>query len=407
MPITNQNSLYNDTIVGELGSQVSTNPIDLRQYSVPNRTISKNILNQIRKQVNPKPMFYQSFGTDPVAEYFYDRAKVIFKEIMKAIIEKSQLLNGQKPIKSEEETINYNIIDATRLYVRKTLNGQNDDYEIPLYLRNIEKEKLSKLIEHTDLITEQLKNRNNQPIDMGLLEKVLMLTIDHPIFNDCLYKLNKHCYVSYHYEPDIITLVVYMRKYNQWMMTLMITIDTTNTKIATCSTLYDILRAYSVNNIIDPLDRKIWKEFIRLQKELDAVNHKIVMKSTCDAIMTAHMLTANYLNEKKDTLTENTTVIKATKQTRIYAPDVKQRVTSHIGPVHITTDSKKTIRKLSGIIKYTMPSWDVRGHYRHYKSGKVVYIPPHTNKRKNLEQTNDTIKRTIIVHSDDKTKETT
>ena len=163
MPITNQNSLYNDTIVGELGSQVSTNPIDLKQYSVPNWTISKNILNQIRKQVNPKPMFYQNFGTDPVAEYFYDRAKVIFKEIMKAIIEKSQLLNGQKPIKSEEETINYNIIDATRLFVRKTLNGQNDDYEIPLYLRNIEKEKLSKLIEHTDLITEQLKNRNNQP----------------------------------------------------------------------------------------------------------------------------------------------------------------------------------------------------------------------------------------------------
>ena len=198
-----------------------------------------------------------------------------------------------------------------------------------------------------------------------------------------------------------------MRKYNQWMMTLMITIDTTNTKIAACSTLYDILRAYSVNNIIDPLDRKIWKEFIRLQKELDAVNHKIVVKSTCDAIMTAHMLTVNYLNEKKDTLTENTTVIKATTQTRIYAPDVKQRVTSHIGPVHIRKERKKTIRKLSGIIKYTMPSWDVRGHYRHYKSGKVVYIPPHTNKRKNLEQTNDTIKRTIIVHSDDKTKETT
>lgn len=42
------------------------------------------------------------------------------------------------------------------------------------------------------------------------------------------------------------------------------------------------------------------------------------------------------------------------------------------------------------VVKYITPAWQVRGHTRHYKSGKTAYIPPHINRRKTLKDKTDT-----------------
>lgn len=46
---------------------------------------------------------------------------------------------------------------------------------------------------------------------------------------------------------------------------------------------------------------------------------------------------------------------------------------------------------------YKVASWNVRGHMRHYKDGKVVYIQPRVAKRKEFENTNVAKRQTIIV----------
>ena len=46
---------------------------------------------------------------------------------------------------------------------------------------------------------------------------------------------------------------------------------------------------------------------------------------------------------------------------------------------------------------YKVASWNVRGHMRHYKTGKVVYIPPRVAKRKEFENTDAAKRQTIIV----------
>lgn len=56
-------------------------------------------------------------------------------------------------------------------------------------------------------------------------------------------------------------------------------------------------------------------------------------------------------------------------------------------------------------IKYMTPSWHVRGHLRHYKSGVVTYIMPHTRTRHELEDDGISPKTIIRIERDDDGKE--
>lgn len=56
-------------------------------------------------------------------------------------------------------------------------------------------------------------------------------------------------------------------------------------------------------------------------------------------------------------------------------------------------------------IKYMTPSWHVRGHLRHYKSGVVTYVMPHTRTRHGLEDDGISPKTIIRIERDDDGKE--
>ena len=122
------------------------------------------------------------------------------------------------------------------------------------------------------------------------------------------------------------------------MIVFTIEINANDGTIEKHSTLYDILNSAEMiggKNI----DRQIWKEFLRLQQKLNASYSVLCVANIYQALISTHIMTLTYLEEKRDQLTTNITVEKPQKKTKIYAPDKKRRITSHIG--------QQTAKKLS------------------------------------------------------------
>lgn len=58
--------------------------------------------------------------------------------------------------------------------------------------------------------------------------------------------------------------------------------------------------------------------------------------------------------------------------------------------ISITSDDTPKEMTKRTVVKYHLASWTVKGHIRHYKSGKVTYVKPHTKKRKGMEKEAET-----------------
>lgn len=71
-------------------------------------------------------------------------------------------------------------------------------------------------------------------------------------------------------------------------------------------------------------------------------------------------------------------------------------------PSGITIKSVKVPKAstLEVVRHYKVASWNVRGHMRHYKNGKTVYIEPKVHKRKEFENTTNVSKRQTIIVSE-------
>ena len=65
------------------------------------------------------------------------------------------------------------------------------------------------------------------------------------------------------------------------------------------------------------IDRQIWKEFLRLQQKLNASYSVLCVANIYQALISTHIMTLTYLEEKRDQLTANITVEKPQKKTKI------------------------------------------------------------------------------------------
>ena len=74
--------------------------------------------------------------------------------------------------------------------------------------------------------------------------------------------------------------------------------------------------------------------------------------------------------------------------------DQSERKTTYIGNVQIRSSQKP--RKPCTSITYHVDSWTKRGHIRHYKSGKTVYIPEKVCHRRKAETTKPTNAKIIV-----------
>lgn len=75
-----------------------------------------------------------------------------------------------------------------------------------------------------------------------------------------------------------------------------------------------------------------------------------------------------------------------------HAPERKIRM---VGSIRVQSKDVPKRPCLETVITYRTATWMVRGHVRHYKNGKEVYIKPRMHKRKALEGSDETTATTI------------
>lgn len=76
----------------------------------------------------------------------------------------------------------------------------------------------------------------------------------------------------------------------------------------------------------------------------------------------------------------------AAKRNTAKEPPERRIVT--VGAIRLRSASKP--RPFGGVRQYHLKEWNVRGHIRRYKSGKVVYIKPSARRRRSLMEDKDT-----------------
>lgn len=171
-------------------------------------------------------------------------------------------------------------------------------------------------------------------------------------------------------------------------------IQTTIIKTQTFVDLYTKLSPRQLNWSTD--DISIWEEVV-LQ---NAVNQDVLFKNNGQNpeeqlahVFLTNILLTNYYLAKQKPVTKRTS---QTAQKKINQPFTTQIIdpvnpnkpikrVRTIGTIQFI--SEKPPRKASEqtIHKYHIADWSVRGHTRTYKSGKTVYIKPHTNHRKAMD----------------------
>lgn len=164
-----------------------------------------------------------------------------------------------------------------------------------------------------------------------------------------------------------------------------------------CMGLADVVTAVPYGKLNwSPFDVEIWKNTMVTLAKTQADTwperhgghefHEDVVYEFCQAMTYVNVL-----------LSQNKAKIKPSSkpaddgerktQARFDPEKQAERKVRTIGPVSIKSRSVPHTPTKKSVIRYTMESWNRRGHMRHYKSGKVVYIKPTTPHRHALKDT--------------------
>lgn len=149
-------------------------------------------------------------------------------------------------------------------------------------------------------------------------------------------------------------------------------------------------------------ERTIWKKYVVTyaeNSEREMALHKQTSYINLVKVFLTLMLIVNgTLAQNKPskakhhtkTITEKTVIKTEQKPT-------PERVIRTVGTMLIQSEKPPKVPTEKTVIKYVVASWPTRGHIRHYKSGKTVYIKPSTHHRKCLQKDKeDKTKQTIV-----------
>ena len=76
--------------------------------------------------------------------------------------------------------------------------------------------------------------------------------------------------------------------------------------------------------------------------------------------------------------------------------DIPEKIIRNVGLIRMTSARPPKVFSSKSIRNYKIPSWTARGHTRHYKSGKTVYIRPTVRHRKALKNPDGKIPQSVI-----------
>lgn len=155
----------------------------------------------------------------------------------------------------------------------------------------------------------------------------------------------------------------------------------------------DIFVYSKLNIITDETEVEISEVMMRT-KPKDFLNCKEATIGLADSVM-SHFCYANYLaNIDKKIIYNNTQRIARTGKSKGTKKKAKKKVIRKINLSNITkraTSQSKHDNKDKREYNRQAESWTVRGHYRHYKSGKVVWINAQTRGHGKVEHKTYTI----------------
>lgn len=163
---------------------------------------------------------------------------------------------------------------------------------------------------------------------------------------------------------------------------------------------------------ITPMQLGWNKEQVQLWEEVtlqNAVDQKELFKKnnispadTILALFSALVITSNYyLSNQKPTIEKEPRITKTGTKSgnrRPYCPPDKR--IRHIGTVRFISKQIPKPPTEHTVRHWHVEQWTVRGHVRHYKSGKTVYIQPTVKHRKQLQQQPDQkpIQNVLLFH---------
>lgn len=172
-----------------------------------------------------------------------------------------------------------------------------------------------------------------------------------------------------------------------------------------CMSLVDMVTAIPYNKLKwSPFDIEVWKNTMvtltKIQTDIWPKRHSeefhetIVLQFSQAMTYVNVLLSQNKAKIKHDPKPNHDTEHKVQA---IFNPEKQsERKIRTIGPVSINSRSVPHAPTKKSLTKYTIESWNRRGHMRHYKSGKIVYIKPTTPHRHALKNSESTPAPTTI-----------
>ena len=141
----------------------------------------------------------------------------------------------------------------------------------------------------------------------------------------------------------------------------------------------------------DPLWTSEYKDFYKKRREIaqimigtDKRSFKEGSNAASGAFISVIFLINCMLSLNKNRMsTKRNAGNKTASLTAEHEPEDKRKLRTLNG-VSILSEKAPRAHTEQSIRKYTCASWVVRGHSRKTKTGKVVYVKEHTNKRKNM-----------------------
>ena len=274
---------------------------------------------------------------------------------------------------------------------------------------------------------ETLGNDYTSMPPMSLKENELIALHDNwclgiPPFLEGVLLLNKDRYLVFE-VTDIdmenksykVTLIDYASDHGIWILNVVvvatITVDMSTQFNYDEVTNYDYIKGMFVDHVLQPkiyLDNKLYDNVVN--RLLPFLKECIEDDNKENTPMARSALNHFYTSIVK----VNMELMNGPKPKAIKAKGTKSKVKTVTDKVPEKNPKPQIVRTLSSgvtiksarvpkaptvdiVRHYKVASWNVRGHMRHYKTGKVVYIPPRVAKRKEFENTDAAKRQTIIV----------
>lgn len=141
-------------------------------------------------------------------------------------------------------------------------------------------------------------------------------------------------------------------------------------------------------NLTD-FEAKFYRQLINDITKSDKIYNNVITNELNSAFIKATVRTNFLLSKYKPNRESNSYYVKndTENEKNIIYDAPQSHYVQRIGPVNIYNDTapKQTVRKQrTNDIHYKIPEWDTRGHIRHYKSGKTVYVKPSVHKRQGM-----------------------